>query len=58
MVTKIDVEANPATAGLYGVETYPTCILFKAGEEVERLDGYMPLRKIRSGPRAASDLAF
>jgi thioredoxin 1 len=48
MVTKLDVEANPATAGRYGVETYPTCILFKAGEEVERLDGYMPLRKIET----------
>jgi thioredoxin len=48
MVTKIDVEANPATADRYGVETYPTCILFKAGEPVERLDGYMPLRKIEA----------
>jgi thioredoxin 1 len=46
MVTKVDVDANPATASRYGVETYPTCILFRAGEEVERLDGYMPLRKI------------
>ena len=48
MVAKLDVEANPATADLYGVETYPTCILFKAGEPVERLDGYMPLRKIEA----------
>ena len=45
-VTKVDVEANPATADLYGVKTYPFCILFRAGEPVERLDGYMPLRKI------------
>jgi len=48
MVTKLDADANPATADLYGVETYPICILFKAGEEVERLDGYMPLRKIEA----------
>ena len=48
MVTKLDVEANPATADRYGVATYPTCILFDAGEPVERLDGYMPLRKIEA----------
>jgi thioredoxin 1 len=48
MVTKVDVEANPATADRYDVETYPFCILFKAGEPVERLDGYMPLRKIET----------
>jgi thioredoxin 1 len=48
MVTKLDVDANPATADLFGVETYPTCILFKAGEPVERLDGYMPLRRIEA----------
>ncbi|MEA3030371.1 MAG: thioredoxin 1 [Sphingomonadales bacterium] len=57
MVTKLDPEANPATADLYGVETYPTCILFKAGEEVERLDGYMPLRKIEARLRPYLDAA-
>jgi thioredoxin-like negative regulator of GroEL len=45
---KLDVDANPVSADLCKVESYPTCILFKAGEEVERLDGYMPLRKIES----------
>jgi thioredoxin 1 len=56
MVTKVDVDADPATTGLYGVETYPTCILFKAGEPVERLDGYMPLRKIEATLRPHLDL--
>jgi thioredoxin 1 len=50
-VAKLDVDANPATAGLYAVETFPTCILFKAGKEIERLDGYMPLRKIEAALR-------
>jgi thioredoxin 1 len=45
-VAKLDVDDNPATTDRYGVETYPMCILFRDGEEVERLDGYMPLRKI------------
>jgi thioredoxin 1 len=48
MVTKVDVDASPAITGRYAVETFPTCILFKGGEAVERLDGYMPLRKIEA----------
>lgn len=47
-VAKLDVEDNPATAARYGVETFPLCILFRDGEEVTRLDGYMPLRKIET----------
>jgi thioredoxin 1 len=57
MVTKLDAEANPATADRFGVETYPICILFRAGEEVERLDGYMPLRKIEARLRPYLDAA-
>jgi thioredoxin 1 len=48
IVAKLDVDASPATADLYGAQTYPMCILFKAGEEIARLDGYMPLRKIET----------
>jgi len=48
IVAKLDVDANPATAGHYGVESFPTCILFEAGEPSLRLDGYMPLRKIEA----------
>jgi thioredoxin 1 len=50
-VAKLDVEANPKTADLYAVETFPTCILFIAGEPAERLDGYMPLRKMEAALR-------
>ena len=48
MVAKLDLEAHPETADLYAVETYPTCILFRAGAPVLRLNGYMPLRKIEA----------
>ena len=48
LVAKLDVDDNPATADRYGVETFPICILFRDGEEIERLDGYMPLRKIET----------
>ena len=47
-VGKLDVDDNPATADRFGVETFPVCILFRDGQEIERLDGYMPLRKIET----------
>jgi thioredoxin 1 len=47
-VAKLDVDANPATTDHYEVERFPVCILFKGGKEVERLDGYLPLRKIEA----------
>lgn len=38
-VAKMDVEAHPATAGRYGIRAIPTLILFKHGQEQERLMG-------------------
>ena len=38
-VVTLDVDANPATTERYGVRAIPTLILFKHGEEVERLLG-------------------
>ncbi len=48
VVAKLDVDDSPATPDRYGIDTYPMCILFRDGEEIERLDGYMPLRKIET----------
>jgi thioredoxin 1 len=47
-IAKLDVDASPGTPERYGVQTFPTCILFRAGEEVARFDGYMPLRKLET----------
>lgn len=41
-IAKIDVDMNPATPGQFGVMGIPTLILFKNGEAVERITGYMP----------------
>ena len=41
-IAKLDVDANPISAGRYGVRAIPTMILFKDGQEAERLVGYMP----------------
>lgn len=41
-ITKLDVDGNPNTAGAYGVMSIPTLLVFKEGEPVERIVGYMP----------------
>ena len=41
-VVKLDVDANPRTPVQFGVMGIPTLILFKKGEAVERITGYMP----------------
>lgn len=41
-VAKLDADENPNTMQAYGVMGIPTLILFKGGEAVERITGYMP----------------
>ena len=45
-VAKLDVDANPITAGRFGVRAIPTMILFKDGKEAQRLVGYMPKERV------------
>ena len=45
-VTKLDVDQNPQVATQFGVMSIPTMILFKDGEAVERLIGYMPKERL------------
>jgi thioredoxin 1 len=40
-IAKLDVDANAASAQKYSVMSIPTLILFKNGEPVERLVGFM-----------------
>lgn len=41
-VAKLDVDTNPATPGKFGVMGIPTLILFKNGQAVERITGFLP----------------
>jgi thioredoxin 1 len=41
-VTKLDVDSNPDTARQYGVMSIPTLMLFKEGQPVERIVGFVP----------------
>lgn len=46
LVAKIDVDHNPQIAGNYNVLSVPTTMLFKDGEILERLVGYLPKERI------------
>ncbi len=41
-IAKLDVDANPITAGRFGVRAIPTMILFKNGREADRIVGFHP----------------
>lgn len=39
---KLDTEASPQSAALFGIRSIPTLVMFKAGREVGRESGVMP----------------
>jgi thioredoxin 1 len=41
-VVKLDVDVNPQTAARFGVQGIPTLILFRDGQAVERIVGFLP----------------
>ncbi|CUH94023.1 hypothetical protein P22_0085 [Propionispora sp. 2/2-37] len=41
-IVKVNVDENRSLAQSYGVMSLPTMILFKGGEQTEKLMGYMP----------------
>jgi thioredoxin 1 len=47
LMVKLDVDANPATARRYGVQSIPTLIYFRNGQEVDRVVGAQPVHVLR-----------
>ena len=45
-VTKLDVDSNPLTPTRYGIRGIPTLIVFKNGQPVETLAGWMPKEQL------------
>lgn len=46
MVGKLDADENPNTMQAFGIMGIPTLILFKDGQAVERITGYMPKERL------------
>ena len=47
-VFKLDVDANPEIAVRYGVNSIPTLLVFRDGEEAGRIVGALPKRRIEA----------
>lgn len=45
-VVKMDVDDNQGTSSSFGIMSIPTLILFKGGQPVKQLVGYMPKDRI------------
>jgi thioredoxin 1 len=45
-VVKVNVDNNQNTAAAYGVMSIPTLAVFKNGEMVQRLVGYLPKKDL------------
>jgi thioredoxin 1 len=44
---KLDVDRNPSTAVRYNVLSIPTLAVFKGGQVVDRIVGYMPKAELK-----------
>ncbi len=45
-VAKLDADANPVTPGRYGITGLPTLLVFKQGQLVETIVGFLPKDKL------------
>lgn len=46
-VAKVDVDENPDLAERYNVQSIPTLAIFKGGQFVKRIVGYMPKAELK-----------
>ena len=45
-ITKLNVDENPLTASKYGIQSIPTMLFFKGGNQVDTLVGALPKHEI------------
>ncbi|GEA15110.1 MAG: thioredoxin 1 [Moorella sp. (in: firmicutes)] len=50
---KVNVDENQELAARYGIMSIPTLVIFKDGQEVGRVIGYMPKEKLKEQLEAA-----
>lgn len=48
VVAKVDTDALPEVAARYGIQSIPTMIVFRGGNEADRLSGAMPASAIEA----------
>jgi thioredoxin 1 len=48
LFAKLNVDENPLTAAVYGVQSIPTILIIKDGVEVDRIVGAMPKEQIEA----------
>ncbi|MEM2463886.1 MAG: thioredoxin [Candidatus Bathyarchaeia archaeon] len=48
LVGKLNVDENPATADRFQVFSIPTLVIIKAGEEVDRIVGFVPKSQVEA----------
>ena len=47
-VVKMNTDENHGTAGKFGIMSIPSLLIFKGGNEVDRLVGFMPLEALEA----------
>jgi thioredoxin 1 len=47
-VGKLNVDENQAVAAKFGVMSIPTLLVFKGGQPVERIVGFMPKKELKA----------
>jgi thioredoxin 2 len=45
-IAKLNVDENPATASRYAIQSIPTMLIFKNGDQANRLVGALPKQEI------------
>jgi thioredoxin 2 len=45
-IAKLNVDENPMTASRYGIQSIPTMLLFKNGNQIDKLVGALPKQEI------------
>ncbi len=57
LVAKLDVDANPATAGRFGIRSIPTLLFFQGGRLVDQIVGAQPRGAIDARLRSLLDVS-
>lgn len=48
LITKVDTEKYPSVASRFNISALPTLVLFKDGQEVDRIEGVVPAPQLAS----------